>query len=30
MVWLVLGERSKVEPQLKMAGIAYTVLTPEP
>jgi zinc protease len=30
MVWLVIGDRSKVEPQLKQAGIAYKVLTPEP
>ena len=30
MVWLVIGDRSKVEPQLKKAGIAYKVLTPEP
>lgn len=29
MVWLVIGDRSKVEPQLKQAGIAYKVLTPE-
>lgn len=28
MVWLVIGDRSKVELQLKKAGIAYTVLTP--
>ncbi len=30
MVWLVIGDRSKMEPQLKKAGIAYQVLTPEP
>jgi zinc protease len=30
MVWLVIGDRSKLEPQLKQAGIAYKVLTPEP
>ena len=30
MVWLVIGDRSKVGPQLKTAGIAYKVLTPEP
>jgi zinc protease len=30
MVWLVIGDRSKVESQLKNAGIAYAVLTPEP
>ena len=29
MVWLVIGDRSKVELQLKKAGIAYKVLTPE-
>ena len=29
MVWLVIGDRSKVMPQLKKAGIAYKVLTPE-
>jgi zinc protease len=28
MVWLVIGDRSKVEPQLKQAGIRYEVLTP--
>ena len=30
MIWLVIGDRSKVEPELKKAGIAYKVLTPEP
>ncbi len=29
MVWLVIGDQSKVEPQLKQAGIPYKVLTPE-
>ena len=29
MVWLVIGDRSKVEPELKKAGIAYKVLTAE-
>jgi zinc protease len=29
MVWLVLGARSKMEPQLRKAGIAYQVLTAE-
>jgi len=29
MVWLVIGDRSKVEPQLENAGIAYEVLTPD-
>ena len=30
MVWLIIGDRSKVEPELKKAGIAYKLLTPEP
>lgn len=30
MVWLVIGDRSKVESQLEKAGFAYKVLTPEP
>lgn len=30
MVWLVIGDRSKVEPQLKQAGIAYKVLPAAP
>ena len=30
MVWLVIGDLSKVEPQLRKAGIVYEVLTPEP
>ncbi len=30
MVWLVIGDRSKVEPQLRQAGISYKVLTPQP
>ena len=29
MVWLVIGDRSKVEPELKKAGIAYKVLPAE-
>jgi len=29
VVWLVLGDRSKLEPQLRKAGIAYRVLTVE-
>ena len=29
MVWLVIGDRSKVEPELKQAGIAYEVLPAE-
>ena len=29
LVWVILGDRSKVEPSLKSAGIAYEVLTPE-
>lgn len=29
MVWLVIGDRSKVEPQLRQAGIAYEVLPAE-
>jgi hypothetical protein len=29
MVWLVIGDRSKVEAQLKEAGIGYEVLTPD-
>jgi zinc protease len=29
MVWLVIGDRSKVEPPLKKARIAYQVLAPE-
>ena len=29
MVWLVIGDRSKVEPHLKKAGIAFKVLTAE-
>jgi predicted Zn-dependent peptidase len=29
MVWLVIADQSKVEPQLKQAGIPYKVLTPE-
>ncbi|MGH7943422.1 MAG: M16 family metallopeptidase [Opitutaceae bacterium] len=29
MVWLVIADRSRVEPHLKEAGIAYKVLTPE-
>ncbi len=29
MVWLVIGDRSKVEPELRKAGIAYAMLTPE-
>jgi zinc protease len=29
MVWLVIGDRSKVEPELRKAGIDYAVLTPE-
>jgi zinc protease len=29
LVWLIIGDRSKVEPQLQQAGIAYKVLTPE-
>lgn len=29
MVWLVIADRSKVEPQLKQAGIVYKVLTSE-
>jgi predicted Zn-dependent peptidase len=29
MVWLVIGDRSKVELQLRKAGIAYKVLTQE-
>jgi len=28
MVWLIIGDRTKVEPQLKKGGIAYQVLTP--
>ena len=28
MIWLIIGDRSKVEPELKKAGIAYKVLTP--
>jgi len=30
MIWLVIGDRSKVEAPLKHAGIAYKVLTPAP
>lgn len=30
MVWIVIGERAKVESQLDKAGIAYKVLGPEP
>ena len=30
MIWLVIGDRSKVEPELMKTGIAYKVLTPEP
>jgi zinc protease len=29
MVWLVIGDRSKVEPELKKAGIAYKILPAE-
>ena len=29
MVWLVIGDRSKVEPELKKAGVAYEVLPAE-
>lgn len=29
MVWLIIGDRSKVEPQLERAGIAYEVLPAE-
>jgi zinc protease len=29
MVWLVIGDRSKVEPELRKAGIAYKVLPAE-
>jgi zinc protease len=29
MVWVIIGDRSKVEAQLKQAGIAYMVLVPE-
>jgi len=29
MVWLVIGDRSKVEPELEKAGIAYEVLPAE-
>jgi zinc protease len=29
MVWLILGDRTKVEPKLEEAGIAYQVLAPE-
>jgi zinc protease len=28
MVWLIIGDRSKVEPELREAGIAYEALTP--
>jgi zinc protease len=28
MVWLIIGDRSKVEPELRQAGIAYEALTP--
>jgi zinc protease len=28
IVWLIIGDRSKVEPQLENAGIAYKVLAP--
>jgi hypothetical protein len=30
MAWVVIGDRSKVEVELRQAGIAYEVLTPEP
>jgi hypothetical protein len=30
MAWVVIGDRSKVEAELRQAGIAYEVLTPEP
>jgi hypothetical protein len=30
MVWLVIGDRSKLEPPLKQAGVTYTVLTAAP
>lgn len=29
LVWLVIGDRSKVEPELRKAGIAYEMLIPE-
>ena len=29
IVWLVIGDRSKLEPQLRKAGMPYKVLTPE-
>jgi zinc protease len=29
MVWVIIGDQSKVEPQLQKAGITYKVLTPE-
>jgi hypothetical protein len=30
MVWLVIGDRSKVESQLQQSGISYKVLIPQP
>jgi hypothetical protein len=30
MIWVVIGDRSKLEPQLKQAGVAFQVLTPQP
>jgi zinc protease len=30
MVWLIIGDRKRVEPEFKKAGIAYRVLAPRP
>jgi hypothetical protein len=30
IVWVVIGDRSKLAPQLEKAGLAYRVLTPAP
>ena len=30
LVWVVIGDRSKLEPQLRKAGVAFELLAPEP